>query len=159
VRRSLLTGAILLIACEAEVPPQGDTTAQAPSWAVPPSQHNLTCTPERLRRGDVLTLHMTQPHGASLYAVAPDTALYVIVFHGEGRPDLTQRRSLMPPDSFATVNELRLPVRTQTAGVWVFGRDTNELLFRKPGMYRVIVGTDLQTDGPVYAECHVRYVP
>ena len=33
------------------------------------------------------------------------------------------------------------------------------LLFRLPGFYRLIVGSDLETDGPSYAECLVSYAP
>jgi hypothetical protein len=136
-----------------------DTMEPPRAFAVPPSAHNLVCDPAVMRAGDTLTLRMTGSHGASLYALAPDGTLYIVVFHGEGERDRAGRRSLMPPDSFARLQQLRLDPRTLTAGAWVFGRDTNELLFRERGYYRLIVGSDLETDGPVYAECLVRYVP
>jgi hypothetical protein len=81
------------------------------------------------------------------------------VFHGEGERDRGQRRSLVPPDSFAKLTRLDLPVSDLTAGAWVFGRDTNEKLFVQPGFYRLRVGSDMETDGPVYAECVVRLRP
>jgi hypothetical protein len=137
----------------------GDSMARPPAWAVPPRFTNLSCAPEVLRKGDVLTMRMTPPHGSSVMAVGPDTTPYIIVFHGEGSPDRAQRKSLVPPDSFARFTELNIDPATFMAGVWVFGRDTNELLFRKPGFYRLIVGSDLETDGPSYAECLVRYAP
>lgn len=136
-----------------------DTTAAPRAWAVPPSAHNLACEPAVLRSGDTLTLRMEGRHGASLYALAPDGTMFLVVFHGEGDRDRARRRSLMPPDSFARLEALRIDPRTLHAGAWVFGRDTNELLFRQQGYYRLIVGTDLETDGPVYAECVVRYLP
>jgi hypothetical protein len=136
-----------------------DTLAVAPAWAVRPSSDNLRCTPAVLRRGDVLTMNMSLPHGPTFHARSPDGTTYIVVFHGEGSPDRTRRRSLMPPDSFSRVTELRLDPSVLTAGVLVFGRDTNELLFRTPGVYRLLVGSDMETDGPSYAECLVRYVP
>ncbi|MEX2153017.1 MAG: hypothetical protein WD825_06720 [Gemmatimonadaceae bacterium] len=104
-------------------------------------------------------MNMSLPHGPTFHARSPDGTSYIVVFHGEGSPDRTRRRSLMPPDSFSRVTELRLDPSVLTAGVGVFGRDTNELLFRTPGVYRLLVGADMETDGPSYAECLVRYAP
>lgn len=132
-------------------------TAQA--WGVRPNAHNLTCVPTELRTGDTLTLRLTLPHGKSLHVLSPDRTPFIVIFHGEGQPDRAQRRSLVPPDSFARMTELRLDTRTARAGAWVFGRDTNERLFRAPGTYRIIVGDDLETDGPSYAECLVTFRP
>jgi hypothetical protein len=136
-----------------------DSMARPPSWAVPPRFTNLTCAPSVLRRGDVLSMRMTRPHGSSFMAIGPDRTPYIVVFHGEGERDRGQRKSLVPPDSFAGVTELNIDPTSFTAGVWVFGRDTNELLFQRPGFYRLVVGNDLETDGPSYAECVVRYAP
>jgi hypothetical protein len=133
--------------------------ARPRAWAVPPRFTNLTCTPDVLRKGNVLQMRLTTPHGPSFMAIGPDGTPYIVVFHGEGQPDRAQRKSLISPDSFANVTELNIDPAMFTAGVWVFGRDTNELLFRTPGFYRLIVGTDLETDGPSYAECLVRYAP
>ena len=134
-------------------------TDTARAWAVAPNAHNLTCAPTQVRPGDTLRLRMTLPHGKSLHVLAPDRTPYIVVFHGEGQRDRAQRRSLVPPDSFARMTDLALDVRTARGGVWVFGRDTNETLFHAPGTYRVIVGDDLETDGPSYAECLVTYRP
>jgi len=134
-----------------------DTMARPPAWAIAPRYTNLTCTPDVLRNGDVLTMRFTGTHGPSFMAIGPDRTPYIVVFHGEGDRDRANRKSLVPPDSFVKMTELRLDPRTLTAGVWVFGRDTNELLFQTPGFYRLIVGSDLETDGPSYAECWVRF--
>jgi hypothetical protein len=143
---------------------RGATTAYAPTdtarpWAVRPTAHNLTCEPAELRTGDTLTLRLTLPHGRSLHVLSPDRTPFIVIFHGEGQPDRAQRRSLVPPDSFARMTQLTLDTRTTRAGAWVFGRDTNETLFRAPGTYRMIVGDDLETDGPSYAECLVTFRP
>jgi hypothetical protein len=102
---------------------------------------------------------MKPPHGASLYIGAPDRTLYLVVFHGQGRPDRGARRSLVTPEAFSQMQELRLKVGTLTGGAWVFGRDTNEVVFRDRGSYRVRVGNDMETDGPDYAECVVDFDP
>jgi hypothetical protein len=107
----------------------------------------------------VMVLRMPRPHGASLYIGSPDGTLYLVVFHGQGRPDRAARRSLMAPAAFEQLTELRLGVGTLTGGAWVFGRDTNEVVFRAPGTYRVRVGNDMETDGPDYAECLVTFAP
>lgn len=142
---------------DANIRSSATDTAQA--WAVPPNAHNLSCMPAELRPGDTLTLRLTLPHGKSLHVLAPDRTPYIVIFHGEGQRDRSLRRSLVPPDSFARMTELKLDTRAARAGVWVFGRDTNETLFRAPGTYRMIVGDDLETDGPSYAECLVTYRP
>ena len=136
-----------------------DTGTVAPALGVKPTQTNLQCAPGVLRPGDVLTLRMALPHGPIMMAIAPDSTQFIVVFHGEGRPDRAQRKSLLPPASFVKMTELSLDPKTLTAGAWVSGRDTNELLFRRPGTYRLLVGSDMETDGPVYAECLVRYAP
>ena len=107
----------------------------------------------------MLVLRMQAPHGASLYIGAPDRTLYLVVFHGQGKPDRAARKSLMSPEAFTNLTELRLSVGTLTGGAWTFGRDTNEVVFRAPGVYRIRVGDDMETDGPVYAECTVTFEP
>lgn len=131
----------------------------AKPWIVRPTRDDLTCSPQTVGRDDVLVLRMKTPHGASLHVGAPDGTTYLVIFHGEGSPDRASRRSLMRPESFAGLAELRLAVGTLTGGAWVFGRDTNEVVFRVPGAYRIRVGNDMETDGPDYAECVVTYRP
>ncbi|HYC52319.1 MAG TPA: hypothetical protein VEB19_14500 [Gemmatimonadaceae bacterium] len=165
---------MLSLACTGAEPPRDDggvpasTRADtgrtqrvdsARAWAVPPSAHNVTCEPATVSAEDTLTIRMTRPHGKSFHVLAPDGTPYIVVFHGEGQADRGQRRSLVPPDSFGKLTEITLNTKSARAGVWVFGRDTNEALFRAPGTYRLIVGDDLETDGPVYAECLVTFRP
>jgi hypothetical protein len=133
--------------------------AVAPALGVPPSDSNLVCEPQVLRSSDVLTMRMAAPHGATMMAIAPDSTQFIVVFHGEGQPDRAQRKSFAPPETFANTPEINLDPKLVTAGAWVSGRDTNELLFTKRGVYRLIVGSDLETDGPRYAECLVQYDP
>ena len=131
----------------------------ATAWTVRPTKNYLTCSPQAVGPADVLTLRMQRPHGSSLYVGAPDGTPYIVVFHGQGDKDRGARRSRMSPGAFEQLTALRLAVGTLTGGVWIFGRDTNEVVFRVPGTYRVRVGTDMETDGPDYAECLVTYRP
>ena len=106
-----------------------------------------------------MVLRMQRPHGGSLYVGSPDGTLFLVVFHGQGRPDRAARRSLIAPAAFEQLTELRLGVGTLTGGAWVSGRDTNEIVFRARGTYRIRVGNDMETDGPDYAECLVTFAP
>ncbi len=137
----------------------GGAPDSAKAWTVRPTKDYLTCTPDTVGPRDALILRMQAPHGASLHIGGPDGTPFIIVFHGAGQPDRGDRRSLMQPEAFAQLTELRLHVGTLTGGVWVFGRDTNEVVFRTPGVYRVRVGNDMETDGPDYAECLVTFRP
>jgi len=136
-----------------------DTLAIAREFAESPRDSNLRCAPAVVSRGDTLRMTMTLPHGASFHIATPDGTPFIVVFHGEGDRDRGQRKSLVPPDSFARLTRLDLPVGALRAGAWVFGRDTNERVFVQPGFYRLRVGSDMETDGPVYAECIVRLRP
>ena len=135
-----------------------ETLTTAKAWIIPPRHTNLTCTPE-IHANDTLKMRMTLPHGPTFHIGTPDGTPFIVVFHGEGDRDRGERKTLMPPDSFAKVTALDLLPRTLRAGAWVFGRDTNELVFTQPGVYRLRVGSDMETDGPIYAECLVRYSP
>jgi hypothetical protein len=133
--------------------------AAAVAWTVLPTRDYLTCSPTTVGPDSILVLRMRLPHGSSLHIGSPDKTPYLVVFHGEGQPDRTARKSLMSPQAFEQLTEVRLAVRTLTGGVWMFGRDTNEVVFRAPGVYRVRVGNDMETDGPDYAECLVTFRP
>lgn len=136
-----------------------DTMSIAPDFAAPPRDSNLRCAPPVVSQRDTLIMTMGLPHGATFHIATPDGTPFIVVFHGEGDRDRGQRKSLVPPDSFARLTRLALPVGALKAGAWVFGRDTNENVFVQPGFYRLRVGSDMETDGPVYAECVVRLRP
>jgi hypothetical protein len=136
-----------------------DAWNAAVAWAAPPTRDYLACTPDTVGPDSTLVLRIRKPHGSSLHVGSPDGTPFLVVFHGEGSPDRAARRSLMSPQAFEQLSELRVGVRQLTGGVWVFGRDTNEVVFRAPGRYRIRVGNDMETDGPDYAECLVTYRP
>ena len=164
----ILTGSLaaLAAACGSrETPARADSTPPqvridtAPALSVAPKFTNLTCSPAMLRPGDVLSMKMQGAHGATLMAVAPDRTQYFVIFEGEGAPSRGKRKSLSPPDIFLRTPELNIDPRMLTGGVLGPGRDTNEVVFRTHGVYRLVVGSHLETDRPEYAECLVRYAP
>ena len=136
-----------------------DTMAIAREYAEPPRDSNLACAPAVVGQADTLRMTMTLPHGPTFHIATPDGTPFIVVFHGEGDRDRGARRSLVAPDSFAKLTRLDLPIASLRAGAWVFGRDTNEKVFVQPGFYRLRVGSDMETDGPRYAECVVRLSP
>ena len=136
-----------------------DTMAIAREYAEPPRDSNLTCAPAVVAQADTLRMTMTLPHGPTFHISTPDGTPFIVVFHGEGDRDRGARRSLVSPDSFAKLTRLDLAIRSLKAAAWVFGRDTNEKVFVQPGFYRLRVGSDMETDGPRYAECVVRLSP
>lgn len=133
------------------------TDVPPPRYAIEPRPNVVSCAPAVLGRDDTLVLTMPVPHGPYLVAIAPDSTQFMVIYPAEDRS--RSLRSLMPSDSFVNVTSLALPVRSARAAPWVFGRDTNEMLFARKGWYRMIVGSALESDGPIYGECLVRYVP
>src|SRR5687768_13333733 len=165
-RAARIAIAMVIVGCGPGEQPASDSTAApvdtmaiAREFAEPPRDSNLACAPAVVGQRDTLRMTMTLPHGAAFHIATPDGTPFIVVFHGEGERDRGQRKSLVPPDSFAKLTRLDLPVGALKAGAWVFGRDTNERVFVQPGFYRLRVGSDMETDGPVYSECVVRLRP
>lgn len=152
------------IACEAEGGGADPSTGAAPEKraAVPESaaadDSVLACNPTDLRVSDTLALRLPRPHGPYLAVQAPDSTMYFLVFPAGRDSSPGARLSLMPADSFVSLASLRLPVRDLRAVPWVFGRDSAEIVFARPGLYRVLVAHDLETDAPIIQACSVRYI-
>jgi hypothetical protein len=163
-RAGALIAALMVLACSRERAPEAEAPKDsvsvdtiAPAWSVAPSPHNLECSPRVVGPNDDLRIKMGRPHGSSLFISGPDRTPFIVVFHPGS--DRGARQSLMTPERFKELDEIGLKVSSFKAGVWVFGRDTNETVFAKPGTYRIRVGDDMETDGPSYAECLVTYRP
>jgi hypothetical protein len=125
-----------------------------------PAQHasTLSCTPTELSDNDTLLLSLPASHGPYLAVQAPDSTLYFVVFPTSGDSSPKARMSLMPSDSFVARRRLSLPVWKLRAVPWVFGRDTTEVVFARPGAYRVLVAHDLETDAPLLESCSLNYL-
>lgn len=121
-----------------------------------PRKARLKCSPQKLLRGDILTLDMATPHGGDLAVRAPDGTDFLIVYveNDEG----PGAGSLMNPKEFINLSQLKLFTDKSKARPWVYGRDKNELIFTRPGWYQVRLSENLQTDDgtPVY-QCRVYY--
>lgn len=116
----------------------------------------LKCGPQRLFRGDTLTLDMATPHGGDLAVRAPDgTDFFVVYIENEEGPGAG---SMMDPDKFMKMSQLRLVTDKTKAKPWVYGRDKNELIFMRTGWYQVRLSENLQTDdGTSVYTCRVHY--
>jgi hypothetical protein len=159
-----LVAAFAVLACgrtraPEDEPPKAGVVADtiAPAWAVAPSRHNLECSPQVVGPNDDLRIKLGRPHGSSFFITGPDRTQFIVVFHPGA--DRGLRQSMMTPEKFKALDEMGLKVYALEAGVWIAGRDTNEKVFVKPGTYRIRVGDDMETDGPNYAECLVKYRP
>jgi hypothetical protein len=118
---------------------------------------DLTCVPGTLRANDTLTLRMETPHGDYLTATQPDKTLFFIVYPRFDDP--SRKFSLMPSEEFKTTASLRLPA-TFRAKPWIYGRDSTEQFFSRPGKYVLWVGENLESDINRHAvKCEVVFQP
>lgn len=126
-----------------------------------PTKHSyqgkrLKCTPQKLFRGDTLTLVMSKPHGGMLGVRAPDGTDFFVVY--EPNNEEPGASPLMSTEEFTKLGELKLVTDKTKAKPWVYGRDKNELIFTRTGWYVVSLSENLETDDgtPVY-QCKVHY--
>lgn len=116
----------------------------------------LKCSPERLFKGDTLTLDMATPHGGDLAVRAPDGTDFLVVFrpHNEG----PNAQPLMEAEKFIKLGQLKLVTDQTKARPWEYGRDKNELIFTRTGWYQVRLSENLLSDDgtPLYT-CRVHY--
>ena len=116
----------------------------------------LKCSPQKLFRGDTLTLEMTTPHGGDLAVRAPDGTDFLVVYWPQDKSPNT--RSLMDPEEFKKLGQLNLITDKTKARPWEYGRNKNELIFTKTGWYAVRLSENLLSDdgAPLY-QCKVYY--
>lgn len=115
----------------------------------------LRCVPDSFGPGDTLTLTMNVPHGPFLAVVAPgDTWFYLIHAFRAGS---TFNPSMVPPASFQSMSSFSIPADLR-ARPNVYGRDSLEPVFHRPGDYRIVLAEKLSTDfGPPPVECMITY--
>lgn len=104
----------------------------------------VSCSPQRLKKTDTLTLHMTAPHGRDLAILGPDKQFYFLVFW---QPDPSGPLSLTDWQGFDSVPELKLVVAETKAPI-VDGRGWHVpgTVFAKRGTYRILLGVNLETE-------------
>jgi hypothetical protein len=110
-----------------------DTSLDAP---------NFQCAPKQFTLRDTITLRAEVPHGGQLSVVTPDGTIYPLIFPLGEDPKTT---ALMPPATFENtlITRFRADIRQRPA---IYGRDTVERIFRKPGDYTFILGSNLETE-------------
>ena len=101
----------------------------------------LQCMPSVFSRSDTITLLMEYPHGEYLMVRQPDSTLFFLSY-----PDPREPRNffLVPADSFVQMPAIRFraDVRSRPR---IYGRDTLEPVFTKPGKYVLTIGHKLET--------------
>jgi hypothetical protein len=112
----------------------------------------LSCSPSILTETSTLTLRFKLPHPAELAIVAPDGTYFFLALDDEG--------ALMDTESFGKLSKLDLPVATAMARPFIYGRDEDERIFQKPGVYEIRLSDNLETDAPIpIYQCRVTFRP
>jgi hypothetical protein len=102
----------------------------------------LRCTPAVFSQKDTITLRMESPHGDYLMVSQPDSTAFFLSY-----PDSTEPRNffLVQADSFALMSLVRFRADVKSRPR-VYGRDTLETVFSKPGKYLLTIGRKLESE-------------
>jgi hypothetical protein len=111
----------------------GDTLADTVDFA---------CTPALATLKDTITLRMRTPHGEYLEVMQPDSTHFYLSY-----PSPTESRNfiLVPSDSFAEMPIIRFKADVRSRPR-IYGRDTLERIFNKPGKYVVTIGHKMESE-------------
>lgn len=124
-----------------------DTSVSAPGFQ---------CVPRSFTPNDTVTLWMAVPHGDALSVERPDGWSFKLV---APRVEGVANYSIVPSDAFANMPMIRFrgDIRSQP---FVYGHDTVETIFSRPGKYVFRVGSNLNSDvGRDVRDCTIRLVP
>lgn len=127
----------------------------------------LLCSPQRLRRGDVLTLTMSKPHGSYLEIITPSKE-YIFLSSEDGDKLLEDARKYKPTPYYAAsdlaqLSELRIDTAKAMTidykGGEVNGKLLLERIFAESGKYKILLSKDsFETDDPtITGQCEVYY--
>jgi hypothetical protein len=145
-RRALLVGAVVI------------ATVGLPFVAAAQAKRTrmLSCGPAILSGNSALTLGFALPHPAELSIQAPDGTIYFLVYERNAATPAGQT-PLVDKASFRKMTELKLDVPTAAASPLVYGRNSNERIFRTAGVYKIVLADNIQSDADqdVY-RCQVR---
>jgi hypothetical protein len=99
---------------------------------------------------------MEPPHGDYLVVTQPDSTAFYLVYPN---PDVTPRFLLMSSEVFAELPQVRFRADVRSKPQ-IFGRDTLEPIFQKPGKYTLMIGYKLESErsSGVY-RCTVQLAP
>jgi hypothetical protein len=102
----------------------------------------LQCAPRIFSRRDTLTLRMEHPHGEYLVVTQPDSTAFFLIYP---QPDVSTRFLLMSSEVFAELPEVRFRADIRSKPQ-IYGRDTLEPVFQKPGKYTLMIGHKLESE-------------
>jgi hypothetical protein len=120
--------------------------------AQPKKTAMLSCSPSVLTDASTLTLRFKLPHPAELGISSPDGTFFFLA--------LPDEKVYVDKESFSKLSRLDLPVATAKVRPWIYGRDADERIFQKPGVYQVELSDNLETDVPVTVyQCKVTFRP
>lgn len=91
------------------------------------------------------TLRFKQPHPAELSIEAPDGTIYFLVYEPNATMGARQA-PLVEKAAFRKKRELKLDVSKAITSPLIYGRDSNERIFQKPGRYTVVLADNIQSD-------------
>lgn len=131
------------------------------------SNGNLTCSPNKTKAGDVLTLKMKSPHGGYLEIVTPDKQyIFLSELDGDKLVEDARKAAAMPfyaASEFAKLDELKINTsEATTVDYEKNGKNTKPALskiFSGTGDYRILLSEDsFEKDDPVITgECRIYF--
>lgn len=110
-----------------------DTSLDAP---------NFQCAPKIVTRNDTITLRAEVPHGGWLAVQDPTNVFYHFT---APFPREKGYRVVVDPEAFKNMLILRFRADIKLRP-YVYGHDTTETVFRKPGTYTFTIGENLATE-------------
>lgn len=116
----------------------------------------LVCTPTVATLKDTITLRIETPHGEYLTVTQPDNTEFYLSYPG---PRESRNFYLVPADSFAQMPTIRFRANVSSRPR-IYGRDTLEPVFAKPGKYVLTIGHKLESEqSSQIHRCTIRLVP
>lgn len=131
------------------------------------SSGKLVCTPQTLRKGDVLTVALIEPHGGFLEIITPSKE-YIFISSESGDKLLADARkyNLIPyyaAAELASLGEIKIDTAKATTidykGGEVNGKLLTARIFAESGKYKILLSKDsFETDDPtITGQCEVLY--
>jgi hypothetical protein len=152
------TASSTIAAIDTSNPASDSLVGDADDESSPPMEDSISfgCTPKSFGPRDTLTFRMETPHGDEMAVTTPDKTWYQFVYR-PGTPN--ENYSLAPGETFKTMSTLKVPADIRMPPA-VYGRDTPEVVFNRPGQYVVVMGQNLHSD---YTErpyiCRITFSP
>ena len=99
---------------------------------------------------------MEHPHGEYLTVVGPDSTMFFLIYPSPSEPP---EHLLMTSETFAETSIIRFRADV-TAKPQVYGRDTLEPVFKRPGKYVLTIGRKLESEhASQIHKCSIRFAP